>query len=152
MIVERQNRLSFRFVAFAATLVVVAACGNQQTTVRTTNQLPETAKPTLVSDKGQAMNIDEQVAAAKQDLAEQLGTDADEIEVETVRTVHWRSGAAGCPKPGMSYTMAIVPGVLILLSADGDAYHYHAGIGRAPFYCPPERVEAPAYGMGDEAM
>jgi len=98
------------------------------------------------------MNMDEQVAAAKQDLAQQLGTKADEIVVDTVRTVHWRSGAAGCPKPGMSYTMAIVPGVLIMLRADGDVYRYHAGRGRPPFYCPAGRAEAPVYGQGEEVM
>ena len=98
------------------------------------------------------MDIDAQLSIAKQALAERLQVELADIEVETVRMVHWRSGAAGCPQPGMSYTMAIVPGVLILLKADGDTHHYHAGVGREPFYCPPERVEAPAYGLGEEAM
>jgi hypothetical protein len=98
------------------------------------------------------MNIDEQVAAARRDLAQQLGISADEIVVDTVREVHWRSGAKGCPKPGMSYTMAIVPGVLILLRAAVDTYQYHAGRDRPPFYCPAERAEAPVYGRGEEAM
>jgi len=105
-----------------------------------------------VADQAQALSIDQQLSFAKQDLADRLKTESTEIEVESVRTVHWRSGAAGCPEPGMSYTMAIVPGVLILLKAGGETYRYHAGVNRPPFYCPAERAEAPAYGMGEEAM
>lgn len=98
------------------------------------------------------MNIDEQVSAARQDLAQHLGLDADKIVVDSVRTVHWRSGAAGCPEPGMSYTMAIVPGVLIILNAAGESYRYHAGRNGPPSYCPAERAEPPVYGQGEEAM
>ena len=105
-----------------------------------------------VAHADEAMDIDEQVAFARQALAERLQIDPAGIRVETARTVNWRSGAAGCPKPGMDYTMAIVPGVLILLEADGAIHHYHAGRGRTPFFCPPDRVEAPAYGLGEEAM
>ena len=97
-------------------------------------------------------NVDEQLLVAKEDLAGLLRVETDEIEVDTVRQVHWRSGAAGCPEPGMSYTMAIVPGVLILLRADGEVYRYHARRNGTPFYCPTDRVEAPVSGQGQELI
>lgn len=98
------------------------------------------------------MSIDEQVLSARKALADRLQVDLAEIEVETARGVHWSSGAAGCPEPGMSYTMAIVPGVLILLKANGVTHRYHAGRNREPFYCPSARAEAPVYGQGEEVM
>ena len=55
---------------------------------------------------GMPTNVNEQLASAKQDLARRLNVDEDKIEVESVRHVHWRNGAAGCPDPKMSYTMA----------------------------------------------
>lgn len=104
------------------------------------------------SDRNKSASIDEQLMAAKKDLVGRLGDDAGEITVEAVRHVNWRSGAIGCPAPEMAYTMAIVPGVQILLRADGEVYRYHAGLNRQPFYCPADRAEAPAFGQGDEAM
>ena len=50
------------------------------------------------------------------------------------------------------YTMAIVPGVLILLRADGEVYRYHARRNGTPFYCPTDRVEAPVSGQGQELI
>ena len=97
-------------------------------------------------------NVDEQLASAKEDLASRLNVDEDKIEVESVRHVHWRNGAAGCPDPKMSYTMAIVPGVQILLGANGQVHRYHARGNGMPFFCPANRAEAPSLGPGGEAM
>lgn len=113
---------------------------------------PGSERTESVSAAAPPLDIDRQVAFAKQELAVRLGIDTADIEVTTVRTVQWRSGAAGCPQPGMNYTMAIVPGVLILLEVGDDAYRYHAGVGREPFFCPAELAEAPAFGQGEEAM
>ncbi len=99
-----------------------------------------------------ALHIDEQVRQARQQLATRLAIDADEITEETVRVVQWRSGAAGCPDPDMSYTMAIQPGVMILLRAGDELHRYHSGRNGVPFYCPADRAEAPAMGAGEEVM
>lgn len=85
-----------------------------------------------------------QIDFSKQDLATRLGLEADMIKVSGATSVHWRSGALGCPKPGMSYTDALVPGVWIVLQVNNRAYRYHAIPFGQPFYCPDERAEAPA--------
>jgi len=64
--------------------------------------------------------------AAKADLAQRLNIAADQIEVVKAEAVQWPDGSLGCPKPGMSYTQAIVPGFQIILSAGGQEYDYHA--------------------------
>ncbi len=133
----------------------VAACAEREQTAASgtvesvdlgvTEPVPETKS-------GEPRNVDEQLLIAKEDLASRFGIDAGEIEVKTVRHVHWRSGATGCPSPGMSYTMAVVPGVLILLRADGEDYRYHGRRNGTPSYCPADRAEAPVFGQGEEAM
>jgi hypothetical protein len=64
--------------------------------------------------------------AAKADLVQRLSVATDQIEVVKVEAVMWRDGSLGCPKPGMNYTQAIVPGFQIILSAGGQEYDYHA--------------------------
>lgn len=144
------------FILHAATATVLsmslASCKDEPLLPGSGDSPPKENGGPHVADEAQAFSIDQQLSFARQELAERLKIEPGEIQVESVRTVHWRSGAAGCPEPGMSYTMAIVPGVLILLKADGETYRYHAGVSRAPFYCPAARAEAPAYGMGEEAM
>jgi len=73
--------------------------------------------------------LTQQVSNAVADLAARTGIAADMITVKQASSVHWGSGAIGCPKEGMNYTQAIVPGVLLLLEADGTAYRYHGRTG-----------------------
>jgi len=98
------------------------------------------------------MSVDEQVRGAKIDLASHLGVDADAISVKEARAVQWSSGALGCPKPGMDYTQALVPGLRVLLEVDGVIYYYHGSKGRSLFNCPVELAKAPAFGPGEEVM
>ena len=109
-------------------------------------------QPIPESTDVQQMDVDKQLSIAKDDLVQRTGVDEEAVEVEAVRHVYWSSGATGCPTPGMNYTMAIVPGVLILLRADGKVYRYHAGRNAAPSFCPVDRAEAPVLGQGAEAM
>ena len=90
-----------------------------------------------------SMNLNEQISFSRKDLADRLGIELDAIKLTAARKVTWRSGALGCPKPGMNYTQALVPGVLILLNVGDEAYGYHAKTDGKPFYCPRKRVEMP---------
>jgi len=103
---------------------------------------------TIPDDK----SMDLQISDAITDLAARIGVATDAITVKGARSVQWGSGAKGCPKPGMNYTQAIVPGVLLLLEVNETIYHYHGSEGRSLFYCPADRVRAPAYGQGLEVM
>jgi hypothetical protein len=75
------------------------------------------------------------IGQAKADLAERLGTTADQITLVSSEEVTWRDGSLGCPQPGMSYTQALIDGSRIILESGGKKYEYHAGGRRAPFLC-----------------
>lgn len=94
------------------------------------------------------MNTNEQITYSKQDLATRLGLTVDAIKISGATPVNWRSGALGCPKPGMSYTDALVPGIWIVLRVDKVIYRYHGRSGGQPFYCPDDRAEPPVTGPG----
>jgi len=96
--------------------------------------------------------MDQHISDAVAELATRTGVAADTITVRDARSVNWGSGATGCPEPGMNYTQAIVPGLQLLLEADGTIYHFHGRTGSSLFYCPDERVEPPAFGPGKEVM
>ncbi len=94
------------------------------------------------------MKPNEQIAYSKQDLATRLGLTVDAIKISGATPVSWRSGALGCPKPGMSYTDALVPGIWIVLRVDKTIYRYHGRSGGQPFYCPNDQAEPPVMGSG----
>lgn len=87
---------------------------------------------------------DQQVALAKLSLADTLQISESQISLLSIQSVTWRSGALGCPKPGMMYTQALVPGVLVLLKVGESIYRYHASVGGTPAYCPAERAQTPS--------
>jgi hypothetical protein len=96
------------------------------------------------------MNLDGQIALAMKDLAERLGVPVNSVMLSGANPVTWRSGALGCPEPGMNYTDALVPGSVIYLKVGNVIHAYHAKFAGKPFYCPRERVESPApAGEGD---
>ncbi len=78
---------------------------------------------------------DQVLRLAIADVAARLAVDPQKFRVVGVESVVWRDGSLGCPRPGTFYTQALVPGLRIVLEADGISYHYHAQRGRPPFYC-----------------
>jgi hypothetical protein len=134
MTIRRQQRPIAHLATIVAAFIGVVACANAQ-----------------IAEQ-RSLTIDEQISMAREDLAKTLAVSVDDITVDTARMVNWRSGAAGCPKPGMNYTMAVVPGVLIILNVGGELYRYHAGRNGQPSYCPAERAEPPVFGQGEEVM
>jgi hypothetical protein len=100
---------------------------------------------TLVADEtinSRAVDMKSQVKKAINDLAGRLDVPLNGIEAVRVESVTWRDGSLGCPKKGMSYTQALVPGMLIVLRADDAEYEYHSGRGRDPFYCTSPQLPA----------
>ncbi len=98
------------------------------------------------------ISINEQIQGAITDLATRINVEKSSIKVREARSVQWGSGAMGCPKPGMNYTQAIVPGIRLLLEADEAIYYYHGVTGSNLFYCPADRAQAPTFGKGQEVM
>jgi hypothetical protein len=72
---------------------------------------------------------------AKEDLAQRLSMEIDEIEVLEAKAVVWPDASLGCPQPGMRYKQVPMDGALIRLQAEGKVYDYHSGGGRDPFLC-----------------
>ncbi|MDH3645712.1 MAG: hypothetical protein OER80_02970 [Gammaproteobacteria bacterium] len=150
---NQPSKLRLSLATLAAVYSGVVSCADQQSTEKhSTEPLPKRVDSQPMPEAQQPMNTDSQVSTARQDLAQRLGVEVDTIEIDSVRHVNWRSGATGCPKPGMSYTMSIVAGILIVLRADGEEYRYHGRRNGTPFYCPTNRAELPVYGQGGEVM
>lgn len=98
------------------------------------------------------LSKDQQVNNAISDLAKREGVAIDAISIRSARAVIWGSSALGCPDSDMSYTEATVPGIRLLLMVNDRAYLYQGKEGSDLFYCPAERVRAPAYGPGKIIM
>ena len=76
-----------------------------------------------------------EVAAAKQDLAAQLGIAVSLVQLVDYQKKVWPDGSYGCPQPGVFYIQAVHNGYLIRLGAGGREYEYHGGDGVNPFLC-----------------
>jgi len=87
-------------------------------------------------------------AHAVEDLARRLGLPAAEVVLVRESRVTWSDGSLGCPRKGMMYTQALVPGMQIVLEAGGRRYAYHAAAGEQPFLC--ENPRPPAGVKGTE--
>ena len=140
-----------------ALVLTCSACKQDETITPAagTEGLGEVAMPMSESGNNAVPdgdNLDKKVSAAVADLSDRTGIAADAITVTNASVVNWGSSAVGCPREGMNYTQAIVPGVLLLLEAGGKTYRYHGGSKSELFYCPDDRAEAPAYGSGQEFM
>ncbi len=87
------------------------------------------------------------VAKCKADAAQLAGVAVADIETKLVEQVTWRDGSLGCPKPGMDYTMALVPGYKIVLDAGGRTMEYHTDLRQRVVLC--EDTPADDAGGGD---
>ena len=125
-----------RLIGLIGILGGISAC--------TSSEPPDTRSSEVSEEVPAAMNMSKQIAFAKADLAQRLDVDPDQVLLSGAQSVTWRSGALGCPEPGMNYTQALVPGTVIYLKVDTMIHAYHARVAGQPFYCPRERVEPPA--------
>lgn len=152
------NHNAKRWIQLGLCTLILASAGCQN------NEMHQTGKDDSADHGTREMNeisvhtvpadisADQQINDAITDLAARIGVTKDAVAVKQARSVQWGSGAMGCPKPGMNYTQALVPGMQLLLEVNGTIYHYHGGAGKRLFLCPSERVKAPAYGQGLEVM
>jgi hypothetical protein len=75
------------------------------------------------------------IAMAKEDLAQRLSVQVDQISLVEVNEVVWPNAGLGCPQPGMKYKQVPQDGLLIRLQVDDRMYNYHSGGSREPFLC-----------------
>jgi len=74
-----------------------------------------------------AMTDTEQAIAkrAMDDLASELGIDAEQVTLMEMEAVEWPDASLGCPQPDMMYAQVITPGYRILLEANDERFTYH---------------------------
>lgn len=86
------------------------------------------------------------------DLSQKLNVDVDNIQTVLVEEVQWRDSSLGCPIEGMAYLQVITPGFRILLSVDGETYHYHSRDTSNFVLCENPQtpsIDTPPPGLGD---
>ena len=139
-----------QLVLLGALLAVMAACKATENQQSPAPSLTDSEQATEPERKIVAlpMNLNGQIKLSKKDLAQRLDVPPESVVLSGARQVTWRSGALGCPEPGMNYTEALVPGAVIYLQVDNMIHAYHARFAGEPFYCPRERVEQPALEEG----
>jgi len=143
LIIKRRKYVK-AVILLGATIGVTACTGPREQQISEPIELKGEAIPVSnLKKKVVKVNLNEQVEYARTDLSKRLGVELDSISLANARAVTWRSGALGCPKPGMAYTDALVPGTLIFLKAGNSLHAYHSKRDGLPFYCPRERVESP---------
>ena len=152
MQVNKSELKSLQATILVAMLASLAACKStedqQSPGISPINNTKEIEPKKEISEI--PIHPNEQIELSKKDLAQRLGVPADSVVLSGARRVTWRSGALGCPEPGMNYTEALVPGTVIFLQVDNMIHAYHAKFGSKPFYCPRERVEQPLIGEGED--
>lgn len=127
-----------RCAAWLAPIValMVAACSAP---TGESPDVPETGRPapeTRAAETPPVADVpDRMLDAALAQAAERTGVAKDEIRVVTAEAVTWSDGALGCPEPGMMYTQALVPGYRVVLDANGEELHFHAGESGDVRYC-----------------
>ena len=62
------------------------------------------------------------LASVREDLQDRVGK--VEFRLLKAQAVTWRSGALGCPEPGMAYTQALVEGYHVVYEAAGKSWDY----------------------------
>lgn len=118
--------------------LLLGACGEDTVTPEQEPDAPSAGAPSAGAPSAEAPAPGASSPQARQavaDLTQRLGVPEDEVRVVSVEEVTWNDGSLGCAEAGTSYTQALVEGSRITLEADGRTHAYHAGGGRAPFYC-----------------
>ena len=76
------------------------------------------------------------VANAAEAAARHLGVEQDDLTLLDWSPVTWPNGAMGCPKPGMMYTQALVPGFIVRFQHGEETVTVHAAEGGNPAFVP----------------
>ncbi|HQY99091.1 MAG TPA: hypothetical protein PKV13_08575 [Propionicimonas sp.] len=122
-------------VVGAAAVLLLSGCVmvedvNDRPPLQTTSSLPS-ATPTAGTD---AVPSPMQWDAILSDLAAR-GVSTDDVRLVSSRTVTWNDGSLGCPKPGSTYTQALVLGMQVIVAVAEVQYDYRFGRSVTPVLC-----------------
>jgi hypothetical protein len=85
-------------------------------------------------------------AATRADAAQFWGRSDPASLRATIESVTWPDGSIGCPRPGLMYTQALVPGYRIVVTDGARELIYHASARGHWVLCPAARASAPLPG------
>lgn len=96
---------------------------------------PTPADSSAGATASQEPEVQAVVDAAVADLERRTGAGGEPIQVLLARRETFPDGALGCPKPGRSYTQALVDGYRVVLARGDHAWLYTAGPDGSPRMC-----------------
>lgn len=99
-----------------------------------------------VMPPGREMPMQSIIEAVLADAVERTGLGRDALEVLGAEAVTWPDGSLGCPRPGMEYTQALVPGYRIRVRAGERTLDYHANRRGYWILCPDGAAQDPLPG------
>ena len=112
--------------------LLVSACALAQ------DKRPPEDSSAVISTDLQSM-----IQTALADAAKRTQFEPSLLKVTSAERVTWSDGSLGCPRKGMLYTQALVPGYRIRIQAGADSLDYHAGLRGGPVLCPASRATEP---------
>jgi hypothetical protein len=80
------------------------------------------------------------IRAAVDDAARRTGRAVVTLQVISSEAVTWPDGSLGCPEPGVTYTMAPVPGCRVRIQAGDTVLDYYTSRRGYLVLCPSERA------------
>ncbi|MCG2591943.1 hypothetical protein LZ009_04035 [Ramlibacter sp. XY19] len=86
------------------------------------------------------------IEAARSDAAKRSGLAARQLQVVSAEAVTWPDGGLGCPRKGMLYPQAQVPGYRVKLRVGKEVWDYHASERGNVQLCAPGQSQEPAPG------
>jgi hypothetical protein len=92
------------------------------------------------------------LTAMMTDAAQKAGVEAAQVEIVSVEDVTWNDGSLGCPKPGMMYTQALVPGYKVILKVGDQVFTYHAAQRGSFVECKPTLTSPKLFGSPKPPM
>ena len=93
--------------------------------------------------EGVPSQLDAVVQAARADAAQRSGVAPADLTLILAASVTWADGSLGCPRPGLLYTQALVPGYRVKLKVGNEVLDYHTGERGGLILCPPGQSQEP---------
>jgi hypothetical protein len=84
--------------------------------------------------------------AVRADAARRAGVADAAVRLVRAEAVTWRDGSLGCPRAGLAYPQALVPGWLLEAKAAGQRWRYHADAAGRWVQCDPTAAQEPLPG------
>jgi hypothetical protein len=106
----------------------------------------ENSSPPVNSEMLMIPTLESITESVLDDAARRTGVERESLKIESAAAVTWADGSLGCPQPGMSYTMALVPGYRIKVEAGEQVLDYHATRRGHFMLCPSGMAREPIVG------